>query len=308
MILSLLALAALVCGFFLLLKISPADFADGLFKGLSEKPNTLKAQINVNTKRKKVSYIRREIADVKEILRVTGRSEKFSFLCVLSLALAAGGITVSVLLGNIFLAPVLAVGMLFVPFWYVRLTAVHYKKELSQELETALSVITNAYMRSEDFVKAIEENLAYLNPPVKQVFEDFVNRVRLINPDIINGIHEMRGKIENDVFKEWCDAMCSCQRDRSLKSTLTPIVTKLSDMRVVNAELEYMMNSPRKEFITMALMVVGNIPLMYCLNKEWYNTLMNTTVGHIVLAVSAVVIFISAAFVIRYTKPIEYRR
>ena len=28
--------------------------------------------------------------------------------------------------------------------------------------------------------------------------------------------------------------------DRSLKSTLTPIVNKLSDMRVINADLEYM--------------------------------------------------------------------
>ena len=37
----------------------------------------------------------------------------------------------------------------------------------------------------------------------------------------------------------------------SLKSILTPIVSKLSDMRVVNAELENLVFGPRKEFITM---------------------------------------------------------
>lgn len=89
---------------------------------------------------------------------------------------------------------------------------------------------------------------------------------------------------------------------------LTPIVSKLSDMRIVNAELEYLVFEPRKEFIIMALLVVGNIPIMYFLNRSWYETLMHTTVGQLVLAVCGAAIFISAAFVVRLTKPIEYRR
>ena len=47
-------------------------------------------------------------------------------------------------------------------------------------------------------------------------------------------------RIDNTVFQEWCDALIACQHDRSLKTTLTPIVSKLSDMRVVNGELETM--------------------------------------------------------------------
>lgn len=79
-------------------------------------------------------------------------------------------------------------------------------------------------------------------------------------------------------------------------------------MRVVNADLEYMITGPRKEFISMAFLVIGNIPLLYMLNKAWFNSLMNTVVGQIVLAISAVGIFISTAIVIKLTKPIEYKR
>ena len=50
---------------------------------------------------------------------------------------------------------------------------------------------------------------------------------------------------------EWIDAISACQYDRSIKTTLTPIVSKLSDMRIVNAELEYLVSEPRKEFIIM---------------------------------------------------------
>ena len=79
-------------------------------------------------------------------------------------------------------------------------------------------------------------------------------------------------------------------------------------MRNVNAELEYMLAEPRKEFLIMVIFVVGNIPLMYLLNKDWYNVLMHTLLGQVILAITAAVIFVSAAFVVRLTRPIEYRR
>ena len=155
--------------------------------------------------------------------------------------------------------------------------------------------------------RSVEENLEYLNPPVKTVFADFVSRIRLIDSDLEAALEELKGKIENDVFMEWVDALKSCLYDRSLKTTLTPIVAKLSDMRIVNAELEYLVFEPRKEFITMVVLAVGNIPLLYFLNQSWYDTLMHTIPGQIMLAVTGAIIFVSTACVIKLTKPIEYR-
>ena len=85
-------------------------------------------------------------------------------------------------------------------------------------------------------------------------------------------------------------------------------MAKLSDMRNVNAELEYMIAEPRKEFLIMVIFVVGNIPLMYLLNQDWYHVLMHTPLGQIILSITAAVIFISASFVVKLTRPIEYRR
>ena len=64
---------------------------------------------------------------------------------------------------------------------------------------------------------------------------------------------------------------------------------------------------PRKEFITMVVLAVGNIPLLYFLNPSWYDTIMHTIAGQIMLTITGIVIFISAACVIKLTKPIEYR-
>lgn len=304
----LLACAGMVAGAFLILGLKPMEFTDGLFAFLLRRPKTLKEEINEATHRKKIGVFRREIREAQDILAMTGREKRFSLICAASLALFCVGGSLALLLGNYFLAPVMAVGFLFFPFWYVRLTAGHYKKNVAAELETALSIITTAYLRNEDILTAVEENLHYLNPPVRNVFQEFATQVRVVNPDVEAGLKVLKGRIENDVFAEWCDALCDCLYDRSLKTTLTPIVSKLSDMRIVNAELELLVTEPRKEFITMVILVIGNIPLMYFLNKGWYETLMFTAMGQMILAVSAALIFVSTACVIRLTKPLEYRR
>ena len=302
------ACVGLTAGFFMLFGISPMEFTEGIFSRILAKPNSIKSQINEATRRKKPNLLRREITEAQEILRLTNRTQMFGILCACSLGLAAAGICISAAIGNLFLAPVLAIGLMFVPFWYVKTTATNYKQAISSELETALSIITTAYLRNEDIITSIEENVHYLNAPVKSVFENFISRIKLSNPDLTAAILDMKQHIDNEVFHEWCDSLILCQNDRSLKSTLTPIVNKLSDMRVVNADLEYMVTGPRKEFITMALLVIGNIPLLYMLNKAWYNSLMNTIPGQIILAVSAVGIFVATAIVIKITKPIEFKR
>ena len=304
----LIACIGMIAGSFLLLGLTPMAFTTAIFGRLTDQPKALRDEVNETTHRKKKSYLRREIAEVQSILKLSGRSARFPMLCAAALLCFTVGASVAVMLGNFFLVPVMAVGCLFLPFWWVKLTASHFKKDIAAELETALSIITTAYLRNEDILTAVEENVAYLNQPVLNVFRGFVSRIKLVNPDVTAALHDLKGQIDNAVFREWCDALIACQTDRSLKTTLTPIVTKLSDMRVVNGELENMVFEPRKEFIIMQFLVVGNIPLLYFLNKDWYHTLMHTAMGQIILAICAAVIFVSTAFVIKLTQPIEYRR
>lgn len=175
-------------------------------------------------------------------------------------------------------------------------------------LEMAVSIITTSYLRNEDIQTAVEENLEYLNPPVKSAFAEFLTRIKLVDPDVDAALRDLSTKIDNAVFREWVAALLTCRYDRGMKTTLTPIVAKLSDMRIVNGELENMVFEPRKEFIVMQILVLGNIPLLYFLNQEWYDILMHTPMGQIILAVCAAVLFISTAAVIKLTQPIEYKR
>lgn len=248
------------------------------------------------------------VTEAQAVLAASGRADRFPMVCFTSLLCFALGACIAIAAGNAFLVPVLAVGLMLTPFWYVKLTAGSFKKDVAAELETALSVITTAYLRTENFQQAVEENVRYLHPPVQEVFQRFLMRIKHIDPDMDAALVDLKAAIDNEVWREWCDAVMACQTDRSLTSILTPIVSKLSDMRVVNAELENLVFGPRKEFITMAILVLINIPLVRFINKDWYHTLVATIPGQMVIAVCLAAVFVSFAFVVKLTQPIEYRR
>ncbi|MCL2189157.1 MAG: hypothetical protein FWC16_09585 [Defluviitaleaceae bacterium] len=304
----LMAFIGLVAGGFMMLSLSPFEFAEDVGNIFKRRKKTLAQKIKAATNTKKVKGIRKTIIETKEILEITGKKHLFGTLTVFSIILFIAGTLFALALGNMLMIPVMAVGFAMLPFWYVMFTANFYRKQLNAELETALSIVTTSYLRSENFILAVEENVAYLNPPVCDVFKYFLAQTNLINADLRLALENIKYKIANEVYREWIDAVIACQDDKTLKTTLTPIISKLSDMRVVSAELDILLYEPMKEFIIMAMLLVGNIPLIFFLNRSWFDTLMNTIVGQGILAISAAALFISLAAVIRLTRPIEYKR
>ena len=68
----------------------------------------------------------------------------------------------------------------------------------------------------------------------------------------------------------------SVSSDRNMMNTLTFTVQKFSDMRIVQTELEAIINEPKREAFAMMFLVLCNIPLLYVLNQNWFETLIFT--------------------------------
>ena len=92
----LFACIGMVTGFFILLRLSPMEFTDGVFRSLTSRPKSLKDEINELTHRKKKSFLRREIADTQNILKMTGREPKFPAICAMSLLLFVVGASAAI--------------------------------------------------------------------------------------------------------------------------------------------------------------------------------------------------------------------
>ena len=297
----------LAAGAVLLLKLTPERITGDLMRFVSPK-QTLRDKVLTRKGKKKSRKITVELRRIKDALEQTGKGNQFAVACAASLLLMIVGCVIAIMIDNPFLVPVFAIAFAMIPFIYAKRTVVYYDNHVKEELETALSIITTSYVRTDDIVSAVKENIQYLKPPVKDIFAGFVAENMMISSDVKQSIRHLKEKVNNSIFAEWCETLVACQDDRTLKDTLMPIVTKLTDVRIVNNEIKGMLSSARIEYYMMAGMVVGNIPLLYFLNKDWFNALMFTTLGKLVLAICGLVIIVTAVLMLRFTKQIEYRK
>ena len=105
--LQVIACIGIITGAFLLFHIRLNDFTGNIFHRLLDAPKGIREEILEETKRRKKSYFRREIEEVQAILKTTDREELFPLLCTASLLLFAAGAAIAVMIGNVFLIPVL---------------------------------------------------------------------------------------------------------------------------------------------------------------------------------------------------------
>ena len=297
----------LAVGAVLLLKLTPERITGDLMRFVSPK-QTLRDKVLTRKGKKKSRKSTVELRRIKDALEQTGKGNQFAVACAASLLLMIGGCVIAIMIDNPFLVPVFAIAFAMIPFIYAKRTVAYYDNHVKEELETALSIITTSYVRTDDIVSAVKENIQYLKPPVKDIFACFVAENMMISSDVKQSIRHLKEKVNNSIFAEWCETLIACQDDRTLKDTLMPIVTKLTDVRIVNNEIKGMLSSARVEYYMMTGIVVGNIPLLYFLNKDWFNALMFTTLGKLVLAICGLVIIVTAVLMLRFTKQIEYRK
>ena len=305
MILPIISSVLLIISIAILFGLTPEQVTTDLMTLIT--PNdSLKDKVKNLRGNKKKHGIYKTLMKMKTALAVTGKSKQFTLVCCASLVLFAAGIILSLLINNIYLMPAIAVAFALIPFFYTTSTLSYYERHTKEELETALSIITTSYTRNNDLVAAVKENIQYIKPPLREHFSAFLSDAMLIS-NTKQALKNLRKKVDDEIFSEWCDALLQCQDDSTIKDTLQPIVAKLTDVRIVNSELSSMMAAVRMEYYTMVGLVIGNIPLLYVLNKDWFHTLIFELPGKITLGVCGAVIFVTYLFMLKFTKPVEYK-
>lgn len=303
MIASVFLIIAIVC----FLNLTPKQITEDLSSVISKKPN-LRDRARSLRAGKKQKGLGAKFEYLQSALKTCGKEGMLAFVCSSSLVLFAVGAVVAVLINNIFLIPALSVAFAMIPFIYVRNIINIYEKQTKEELETTLSIITTSYSRDGNIISAVRENLPYIKPPLKECFTAFIGDAMAVSSSVKQALYNLKKKVDDEIFREWVDTLILCQDNQEMKDTLQPIISKLTDVRIVNSELNTMMSSVRTEYYTMVGLVVGNIPLLYVLNKDWFQTLIFETPGKIVLGVCGMVIIITYFFMLKFTKPIEFKR
>lgn len=291
----------------ILLGITPQRISDDIMS-LLHRDRSLKYKVLAAQGKIKKSRMQRLFDNITNALIATHSENKFALLISAAIIGGVVGVLFGALFSNILISVILIAAAFVIPYIYVKLLLSNYKKHISEELETALSIITTNYISNGDIISAVQQSIDHINPPVQHAFKKFLGMTTLVSSNVKMAIEMLKEEIDNEIFHEWCDTLIECQDNSTQKFSLQPLAAKLSDIRIVNAELKNDLMQPRKEVFTMIGLVLANYPLIFFLNADWFDVLLNTIQGQIVNCVVAITIIIVIALTYKYTQPIEYKR
>lgn len=280
--------------------------ADTLLQAIPRKPESARDYVARISGRRRESFMARTQREAREVFQQTGQQSRFARTQKLAVGTGVLGAVLGLLLRNPMLAVVLAVGCYFIPLWLTQFSLFRYNQYLNEELETALSLITTSYTRSNDILAAVEENLRHIHEPVRGVFAAFCSNLKYVDANAPAQIERMKGALDNKIFHQWCDSLMLCQEDHTLRDALPPIVNKFSDQKAQQQENETRMMLPLQRALVMTAITTGFIPFMRLINIDWYNNLVNTFLGQLSLVATAIVVLMALNKAIRISKPIEY--
>ena len=147
----LLCFILLVAGTFLILELTPETVTDDIMHMVVPE-QTLRDKVLIAQKKKKSRKITKALLHMREALTATGKSNQFTVTCAASLMLMIAGCIAAVMINNFFMIPVFALAFASLPFLFARNTISAYDKHIREEMETALSVVTTSYIRTDDIV------------------------------------------------------------------------------------------------------------------------------------------------------------
>ena len=254
---------------------------------------------------KKLNYLQKRKAEAIEALKQGNSNMDYNSYLKLVAICAAIGFVIGLIFNNIAMSIILSIGLTYAPVQYLKFKQIGYVISLNDQIESALSIISNSYIQNDDIIRAMRENIDRIDDPLKSILKDFLVDTKFIDANINKAILKMKSKVRNRFFDQWCDHLIMSQKDRDLKSTLIPIMEEMSDTKKMQAELDTMMFKIYKDFISVVTVVVVNIPLMRLINEQWYIFLVSTLPGKTLMAITSIVILGATTYVIKTNKPIS---
>ena len=303
-ILSLLSFTISFAGICLIFGLSPASVKKDLEK-LLEPDGSLRGRVLASRGDAGSPFKKRIAAALQKTLAAYGKDDPGIGGTIFVATVAAfAGCCAGAVFSAWFLIPLSLACGVFIPVFVSWGAVTAFDRKMNEELETALSVITSAYMRTGNTVDAVSASLPNIKPPVREIFRRFTVNATLVSADVRSCIREMRDSTGNESFREWCEVLIACQDDSSNRSSLIPAVDKMAETRLVNSELETMIISCRRDYLGMVVITVCNVPLLYLINREWFNALVGTPAGQTALAVCGCVIIATAFVMMKLTRPL----
>lgn len=238
-----LAFVCIVIAILRIFKLDTSAVADAI-STVQNRKQSLKKQATTKKPNKLIDFAK----NIVTALDTMGQIGSLYMLILLSFLLIVVGSFAGITFGNVWLSITFGIMLALIPFIYVRMQYIEYKSLLLDEMETGLSVITSSIERLDNIHSAFLENIRYINKPLRTVFEQFLYALDHSIP-FDTAADRMKSKVNHSVFTDWCDTLKLVSRDRNMKTSLRPIVNRITDIKVATGEARNILKESNSEFV-----------------------------------------------------------
>lgn len=170
-------------------------------------------------------------------------------------------------------------------------------------MENSMNLITNSYLSCNDIIKSINENLDKLDIP--KPFEEFITDVTLIDSNIKRALLKLEIKINNRYFSEWINILVLAQeKSGDYRFILPAVVQSMNDAKRLQIEADTVMMAVWKEYFTSILLSFSIIPLLRWSNEVWFEILVGSVTGKLLILLMLLLTLISAFITLKINKPL----
>lgn len=216
------------------------------------------------------------------------------FLLCLSFLLLIAGIAIPVVMaGNVPVALVIGPVSAQVPWIVLDYIGRKTRKTMQGHMEHAMGLVTNSYLRGQDIIKAIVDNVGEFSGYTEVLFKEFLTEISLTDSSVSSSILHMRDKSTDTYFYQWCTVLLQCVEDREMRFMLPSIVVEMADSKGAIREAETSIKKAQRDFVVILIIALMQFPMVKQINYGWYIMLSRTT------AVAFAVITICALMVVK---------
>lgn len=153
------------------------------------------------------------------------------------------------------------------------------KRELAENLESAMRIVTHEYLSTLDIQKAVENSVDVIEHD--KPFREFLVDCKLVSANVERNLRRLETKENNVFFSHWIDQLILTQSDRAQIVNLMPILDDMNDAKTAQRLNESKIAAAWRDYFTLLFIILLAPLLIRFVQHEWYYYLVHTFIGKI---------------------------
>lgn len=155
------------------------------------------------------------------------------------------------------------------------------KRELAENLESAMRIITHEYISTLDIQRAVENSVGVIDH--NRPFREFLVDCKMVSSNMERNLRRLETKENNVFFSRWIDQLILVQSDRTQIVNLMPILDDMNDAKTAQRQNDTQVASAWRDYFTMLFIILLSPLLVRVIQYQWYLYLINTLMGRVLI-------------------------